>query len=186
MSKISLYTASSLFVIALVLGIGIGYYFTPEYKLSMYDKSSMDLGRPDKWLDLRYINAMIAHHRGAMLVAEQAQKSERPEIANLAKEILSNEPKLIDELYIFKKDWYKDTKKVIDPVVPQFGAYDKTFDLRVLNTIISHHENGILMTEDVRTKSSRSEIINNADAVEAFLKTSGEMLKDWRKSWYNA
>jgi uncharacterized protein (DUF305 family) len=70
--------------------------------------------------------------------------------------------------------------------VPQFGAYDKTFDLRVLNTIISHHENGILMTEDVRTKSSRSEIINNADAVEAFLKTSGEMLKDWRKSWYNA
>ena len=41
------------------------------------------------------------------------------------------------------------------------------------------------MTKDISTKSSRSEILNNANAVEKFLNDSGEMFKTWRKNWYN-
>jgi uncharacterized protein (DUF305 family) len=150
----------------------------------MYDKNTMDLGPADKWLDLRYINAMIAHHRGAMLVAEQALKSERPEVKNLATAILVDEPKAIAELYQWKKDWYNDTRAVADPIVPRLGAYDTTFDLRFLNAVISHHQVGVLMTKDARLKSTRSEILNNADAVEAFLSGGITMLGDWRKAWY--
>jgi uncharacterized protein (DUF305 family) len=40
------------------------------------------------------------------------------------------------------------------------------------------------MTKDVRLKSTRSEILNNADAVEAFLTGGITMLSDWRKAWY--
>lgn len=185
MNKISTYLAVSLIVISFVIGIGAGYSFTPQYSLSMYDKNSMDLGRVDKWVDLRYIDAMITHHRGAILVAQQAEKSNRPEVQNLAKEIQKNEPLLIDELYTWKKNWYGDTKKVADPVVPNLGSYNDTFDLRFLNAVIAHHENGIVMTEDIRVKSSRNEILDNANAVEKFLTESGTMLKEWRKSWYN-
>lgn len=185
MNKISTYLSVSLIIIAFVIGIGIGYSFTPQYSLSMYDKSGMDLGRPDKWIDLRYINEMIRHHRGAILVAEQAEKSERVEIKNLAIEIQKNEPVLIEELYKWKNDWYGDTKKVKDPVVPNLGSYNETFDLRFLNAVISHHKDGILMTKDIRIKSSRNEILDNANAVEKFLSDSGEMLKEWRKTWYN-
>lgn len=172
-------------IVSGVLGVVVGYALTSEYSLSMYDKNTMDLGQSDKWLDLRYINAMIAHHRGAILVAEQAEKSQRPEIQSLAREIIKNEPILIEELYKWKKSWYGDSKKVKDPVVANLGNYDETFDLRFLNTVIAHHLSGIVMTKDVRTKSNRSEILNNADAVEKFLTESGEMLKGWRKSWYN-
>jgi len=111
MQKISTYLSVSLIVVSFIIGIGAGYSFTPQYSLSMYDKSSMDLGRADKWVDLRYINAMIAHHRGAILVAKQAEQSQRPEITSLAKEIQTNEPKSIAELYAWKKSWYGDTKK---------------------------------------------------------------------------
>lgn len=183
--KVSVYLASALMIIAVVIGIGIGYYLTPQYQLSMYDKEGMDLGRADKWFDLRYINAMIAHHRGAILLAQQAEVSERPEISGLAKEIQGNEPALIDELYGWKKEWYGDTRVVTDPVVAKFGAYDEKFDLRFLNALIAHHEAGIEMTEVSRTKASRTEILDNADAVESFLKTTGEALKAWRKQWYN-
>lgn len=183
--KISIYLAISLMIVTGVLGVVGGYALTSEYSLSMYDKNSMDLGQSDKWLDLRYINAMIAHHRGAILVAEQAEKSQRSEIQSLAKEIIKNEPVLIEELYGWKKSWYGDSKKVKDPVVANLGNYDDTFDLRFLNTVIAHHLNGVTMTKDVRTKSNRSEILNNADAVEKFLTESGEMLKEWRKNWYN-
>jgi uncharacterized protein (DUF305 family) len=53
----------------------------------MYDKISMGLGQSDRTLDLRYLNAMIAHHRGAMLLAEQARDvTKRPELQDLARE----------------------------------------------------------------------------------------------------
>jgi len=184
MNKISIYLAVSLMIVCAIIGVSVGYFLTPQYTLTMYDKSTMDLGRADKWLDLRYIDAMIAHHRGAILVAKQAEVSKRPEVKNLAIEIQKNEPVLIAELYAWKKAWYNDTRSVKDPIVPNLGSYDASFDLRFLNAVIAHHEAGIVMTKDVRTKSSRSEVLNNADAVEAFLTTSGNMLKEWRKSWY--
>jgi uncharacterized protein (DUF305 family) len=177
--------AVSLMILTGILGVGIGYALTPEYRLSMYEKNSMDLGRPDRTLDLRYVNAMIAHHRGAMLLAEQAKKSERAEVKKLAEAILADEPKAIAELYAWKKDWYKDTRKVTDPIVPKLGDYDQTFDLRFLNALIAHHENGVIMTQDVRVKSSRSAVLDNADAVEAFLKGGITMLSGWRSTWYN-
>lgn len=185
MPKISLYLAGSLMIITGIIGVGIGYTLTPQYTLSMYDKNIMDLGRADAWLDLRYVNAMIAHHRGAVLLAEDAEKSERSEVADLAREIQKNEPVLIAELYAQKKEWYGDAKVVIDPVVPKLGAYDSTFDLRFLNALIAHHENGVRMTQDVRLKSSRGAVLDNANAVESFLSQSGLMLKEWRKSWYS-
>lgn len=184
-SSLSLPLAVALMIITGILGLGIGYSLTPEYRLSMYEKNGMDLGRADRTLDLRYVNAMIAHHRGAMLVAEQATKSERAEVKNLAEAILKDEPKAIAELYAWKKDWYQDERKVADPIVPKLGSYDKTFDLRFLNTVIAHHEDGIVMTQDVRLKSSRSEVLDNADAVEAFLKGGIAMLKEWRSAWYS-
>lgn len=185
MTKISIYLASALIIITGIMGIAVGYILTPSYSLNMYDKNVMDLGRADKWIDLRYVNAMISHHRGAMLLAEQAQKSERVEVQNLAKDILKNEPAAIAELYAWKKTWYNDTKSVSDPIGPKLGAYDEKLDLRFLNALIAHHQNGIIMTKDIRTKSSRLEVLNNADAVEAFLNGGIDMLKEWRKNWYN-
>lgn len=185
MKKITLSLAVSLMIVSAVAGIGIGYWLTPQYSLSMYDKNVMDLGQPDKWVDLRYIDAMIAHHRGAMLLAREAEISTRPEIRKLASDIQKDEPPNIDELYRWKKAWYGDTRSVRDPLVPRLGAYDRTFDLRFLNALIAHHRNGILMTREIRLKSSRSEVLDNADKVEQFLSGGVAMLSDWRKKWYN-
>ena len=185
MTKISIYLASALIIITGIMGIAVGYILTPSYSLNMYDKNVMDLGRADKWIDLRYVNAMISHHRGAMLLAEQAQKSQRKDVQDLSAAILKGEPVAIAELYAWKKAWYNDTKKVTDPVGPKLGSYDEKLDLRFLNALIAHHQNGIIMTKDIRTKSSRLEVLNNADAVDAFLNGGIDMLKEWRKNWYN-
>lgn len=186
MSKISTTLAISLMIVTSIIGITVGYAITPEYKSSMYDKTVMDLGRPDRALDLRYINAMISHHRGAMLLAEQAStQTQRTEMKDLSAMILKDEPKAIDELYAWKEDWYKDTRKVKDPVVSNLGTYDEKFDLRFLNALVAHHEAGLMMTDEVKTKSSRTEILNNADAVDTFLTTTLKVFKDWRMSWYN-
>ncbi|MBP6060793.1 MAG: DUF305 domain-containing protein [Candidatus Pacebacteria bacterium] len=185
MTKISLTLAISLIIISSILGLGFGYYLTPEYQVNMYDKGSMNLGNADRSLDLRYINAMISHHRGAMLLAEQASlKASRKEIKDLSSDILKNEPGAISELYEWKKEWYQDTRLVRDPIVANLGNSDDKFDLRFLNALIAHHEYGLLMTAEAKTKSSRTEILNNVDAVDTFLTTTLKVFKDWRMEWY--
>lgn len=183
--KISLYLALGIAAVSAFIGAAYGYYLTPEYRTVMYDKYSMDLGPADRTFDLRYLNAMIAHHRGAVLLAEQLKKNtDRPELSALAEAILVDEPKAISELYAWKREWYGDSRAVRDPVVANLGPKDEKFDLRFLNAMIAHHEEGIRMTKETRTKSSRAEVLDNADAVEAFLSEGLETLREYRKNWY--
>lgn len=183
--KISYSLALALTTVTLIIGMGIGFASSPAYLSSMRNSQPMDLGNADRWVDLRYINSMAAHHRGAMLLAEIAQKeSRRTEIQRLANSILENEPKLINELYAWKRTWYHDSRVVKDPIIPNLANYDEQFDLRFLNALIAHHEAGIDMTREIRLKSSNKDILNNADAVESFLKGSLSMLIEWRQTWY--
>lgn len=181
------YLAGSLIIVALVTGIGLGYLISPYYQQEMGMKEQqMDLGAADRWVDLRYINAMIAHHQGAILLAEQAENNtDRPEILELAAAIKKGEPELIQELYDLKKMMYNDTYVVPEPTVANLGSADKNADLRFLNALIAHHEAGIMMTEEIRLKSSDNRILDNADAVENFLKGSLLTLREWRTSWYD-
>lgn len=175
----------SLTICAFVIGVTTGYFFSPSYQITMNEPQTMGFGNADRFVDLRYIDQMAAHHRGAMLLAGQIQqKTQRQEIKDLAADILKNEPPLIEELYTWKKDWYKDTRRIKDPIVANLGPADDKTDLRFLNALIAHHSDGIAMTKEIRTKSSRADVLNNADAVENFLTTTSVTLKNWREQWY--
>lgn len=186
MKTISATLAGSLIIVSGILGIMFGYYITPEYQQHMYAKDTMDIGEADRWADLRYMNMMIAHHRGAMLLAEQAYRhGQRDEIKQLASDILRTEPVLIEELYNLRRRWYGDARRVKDPETVNLGTADDTFDLRFLNALIAHHEAGVKMAREVRGVSQRREILDNADAVEYSLSSSSAVLRKWRLDWYN-
>lgn len=186
MKQISLPLAISLMIVFLILGLLGGYYISPSYQQTMYTKEEMGFGLADRFVDLRYINQMASHHQGAILLANQiAEKTQRQELKILASDIQIGEPKLIEELYQWKRDWYNDDRKVTDPVVANLGPADEKVDLRFLNALITHHEDGIEMTQEIRTKSARAEILDNADAVENFLNNSLTTLKQWREQWFN-
>ncbi len=181
----SKYLSASLIIMALIFGIGIGYLITPEYRMVDDEMNEMGFGKADKNVDLRYMNSMIGHHESAMVLAKEVKdKTKRKEIKELAETILENEPKLIKELYEWKKDWYKDTSKVDASEVPNLGSYDEKLDLRFLNALIAHHEAGIDMAEEIKGKSSRNEVLNNADVLIDFLSKSSDDLMQWRKEWY--
>jgi uncharacterized protein (DUF305 family) len=67
----------------------------------------MDLGAGDDQFDLRFINAMIPHHEGAITMAQNAlNKSKRPEIKKLAQEIIASQQKEIAQMKQWRKAWY--------------------------------------------------------------------------------
>ncbi|PSB11987.1 DUF305 domain-containing protein [Pleurocapsa sp. CCALA 161] len=68
---------------------------------------SMDLGSADADFDLRFINAMIPHHEGALVMAKDAlSKTKRPEMKKLSQAILTSQQQEIDQMKQWRKDWY--------------------------------------------------------------------------------
>jgi len=68
---------------------------------------AMDLGPADANYDLRFIDAMIPHHQGAVKMANVAQqKSKRPEIKNLADEIIKAQNQEITQMKQWRTAWY--------------------------------------------------------------------------------
>ncbi|MEO0013544.1 MAG: hypothetical protein RLZZ535_1933 [Cyanobacteriota bacterium] len=78
---------------------------TDEQKQAMM--MSMDLGTGDAEFDLRFINAMVPHHDGALVMAKDAlSKSQRPEVKKLAQDILTSQQQEIEQMNQWRKDWY--------------------------------------------------------------------------------
>ena len=186
MKQISIVLAGSLLAVAFIIGTAFGYYLTPEYRAVASDKTVMDLGAPDKLLDLRYLRAMAIHHQGAILMAEQLQKyAGHQELKTLAPIILADEPKNIAVLQNLRLSLFNDRRPLASPTRVNLGTADANFDLRFLNALIAHHEAGVLMAREARAKSTNPAIINDAEGVEKFLTGSLVDLRKMRLDWYN-
>ncbi|OLP20044.1 hypothetical protein BST81_02055 [Leptolyngbya sp. 'hensonii'] len=71
------------------------------------DHNAMDLGAADADFDLRFMNAMIPHHEGAVAMAKDAlTKAQHPELRQLANEIIASQQAEIDQMKQWRKTWY--------------------------------------------------------------------------------
>lgn len=62
----------------------------------------------DAGFDLRFLDAMIPHHEGAVVMAKEAlAKSKRPEVKKLAQNIIASQQVEIKEMQGWKKAWAK-------------------------------------------------------------------------------
>jgi uncharacterized protein (DUF305 family) len=78
---------------------------SPEQSKAM--RMDMNLGAADAEFDLRFINAMIPHHEGAVTMAQDAlSKSKRPEIKKLAQNIITSQQKEIAQMKKWRQAWY--------------------------------------------------------------------------------
>jgi uncharacterized protein (DUF305 family) len=69
---------------------------------------SQSLGAADAGFDLRFLDAMIPHHEGAVVMAKEVlAKSKRPEVRKLAQNIIASQQVEIKEMQGWKKAWAK-------------------------------------------------------------------------------
>jgi uncharacterized protein (DUF305 family) len=176
----------ALIIVALLVGMAGGYWLTPEYQAqNIQMKKSHSLGVADQWIDLRYVDGMIAHHLSAIYMLEQAQQySQRPEIKELATAVIAADKAGIEKLYAQKREWYSNTRQITTYTKTNLGTNDGKFDLRLLNALLIHHEEAIATAQEISTKSTRNEVLNTADEVTRALSANATQLKAWRKEWY--
>jgi uncharacterized protein (DUF305 family) len=68
---------------------------------------AIDLGASDTDFDKRFLQAMITHHEGAIKMANQViLPTDRPEIHDLAKNIITTQTKEITQMQNWLKEWY--------------------------------------------------------------------------------
>jgi len=172
----------------------------------MNHSMAMDLGPADANYDLRFVDAMIPHHQGAVEMAKEAQqKSKRPEIKKLADDIIKTQNQEITQMKQWRTAWYPKAenkpmaydaqqKTTVEMSSEQMqgmmmnmnlGAADTEFDLRFIDAMIPHHEAAVTMAKDALQKSQRSEIKNLAQNISKSQDAEINQMKQWRKAWYN-
>jgi uncharacterized protein (DUF305 family) len=173
----------------------------------MNHSMAMDLGPADANYDLRFIDAMTLHHRGAIAMAKEAeQKSQRPEIKKLARNIIVAQSREENELLQkWRKAWYPQANaepvayggegKSVVPMsneqqqsmamLEDLGSADPEFDLRFMNAMIAHHEGAVTMAQDALNKSKRPEIKKLAQEIIDSQQAEINQMKQWQQAWYN-
>ncbi|MDF5725706.1 MAG: DUF305 domain-containing protein [Rhizonema sp. PD37] len=69
---------------------------------------NMPLGAADADFDLRFINAMLPHHEGAVTMSQDAlSKSNRSDIKKLAQSIITSQQAEIQQMKQWRQEWYK-------------------------------------------------------------------------------
>lgn len=172
----------------------------------MHHDMTMDLGTADANYDLRFIDAMSMHHQSAVVMAQEAQeKSKRPEIKQLASNIIKAQKQEIAQMKQWRQAWYPQAseqpvaygganKSVVPMSAKQhetmmmsedLGAADAQFDLRFINAMIPHHEGAVTMAKDALNKSKHPEIKQLAQNIITSQQAEIEQMQQWRKAWYN-
>ncbi|MBN3874113.1 MULTISPECIES: DUF305 domain-containing protein [unclassified Nostoc] len=172
----------------------------------MNHSMAMDLGPADANLDLRFIDAMIPHHQGAVEMAKEAQqKSKRPEIKKLADNIIKSQNQEITQMKRWRQAWYPkagDKPMAYDSQMghmmemssdqmktmmmsQDLGAADAEFDLRFINAMIPHHQGAVTMAKDALSKSKRPEIKQLSQEIIKAQNIEIKQMQQWQKTWYN-
>lgn len=65
------------------------------------------LGKADREYEKRFIDLMIPHHEGAILMAEDAlKKATRPEIKEMARKMIEDQQREITKLKKLRDEWF--------------------------------------------------------------------------------
>lgn len=168
---------------------------------------NMDVGPADANYDLRFLDSMMPHHQGALVMAQELlAKSKRPELIKLANNIISDQTTEIAQMQKWRKQWYP--KASATPVMwhagmkhempmtaehmqmmqmnISLGNADAGFDKRFLDAMIPHHQGAVTMAQDLLQKSKRPEMKKLAQNILTSQQQEIDMMTQWRNKWYPA
>lgn len=169
-----------------------------------HNSMSMDLGPKDENFDLRFIDAMVPHHEGAIVMAQEAlEKSNRSEVQQLAQAIINAQEQEIAQMKEWRKAWYANADETpmmysseMGHMMPMskemraqmmmsqdLGAADAEFDLRFIDAMIPHHEGALDMAKQALEKSARPEIQALAQNILSSQQQEIDAMKQWKQQW---
>lgn len=151
--------------------------------------------------DEAYIADMLAHHEGALNMAESAGAfAVHDEIRTLAGNIIQTQGTEVMKMRTWQKEWgYKETMSgghlshsgggmdmagdMVEMQNKLQGLTGEAYDKEFLKQMIIHHEQAIEMSQYAETNAKHQEIKGLAADVISAQTTEIEQMKQWQKEW---
>jgi len=157
-------------------------------------------------MDAHFIEQMIPHHEDAITMSKVAlEKSTRPEVNELAQNILDSQSKEIDQMNQWYKDWFGRDLPTGNVEMQHHGMTSSTssmhmgmlgnssdksnlenaedFDREFVREMIPHHQMAVMMASMLKNGTDRPEMKKLADDIIAAQTIEIEMMRKWLNTW---
>ena len=170
--------------------------------MSGHDMMNMnsDPGADEAPYDLQFLDSMIHHHNGAIMMAKMVLgKTERPELKAFAQKVIDDQSKEIDYMKQLREQWYAGKPQAVNMEMPGMvggmkimtGEHMKEmdqmppahFDDHFLNMMIAHHEGAVTMSKEAQKKAEHPEVKQLADKIIQAQGPEIEEMKKWKEMW---
>ena len=184
-------------VVGVVIAVLLGLVLNPATRYGGM------MSRGDNLIDQHFIEQMIPHHDGAIVMANMALlKTAHPEIKTLAGVIIEVQSKEITEMQAWYKDWFGgDVKKgntysMMGGMMSQggmhMGGQEDTralenaidFDKAFIEAMIPHHQLAIMMAQMLKFGTYRPEMLSLANNIIESQSREITEMQGWYNSWY--
>jgi uncharacterized protein (DUF305 family) len=149
-----------------------------------------------KYSDKAFIDAMVPHHQGAIVMARVAlENAEHEEIRELSRNIVSTQQAEIGELKAIKKEEFGTSHVPMEMsseqmrgmgmmMDPQSLAEENPFDRAFIDAMIPHHRSAIEMAKVANQESENPRIKELAGNIVSTQKAEIEQMRRWQEQWY--
>ena len=159
-----------------------------------------DPGAADAPFDQQFLDSMIHHHAGAIVMAKMVLgKTQRPELKAFAQKMIEDQSKEIDYMKSLRDQWYAGKPSAINMEMPGMIGGMKMmnsehmkemdqmepehFDNHFLNMMIAHHEGAVTMSNHALQKAEHPEIKKLAKDILNAQQPEIEQMKKWKAAW---
>lgn len=159
-----------------------------------------DPGAAEQPYDLQYLDSMIHHHNGAVMMAKMVLgKTERSELKAFAQKIIDDQTKEIGYMQQLRDQWYAGKPPAVNMEMPgmiggmkmmngdhmkEMGDMEPThFDNHFLKMMIAHHEGAVTMSKDAEQKAEHPEIKKLAEQIINAQQPEIKQMKKWQTAW---
>lgn len=166
---------------------------SPSHDMTGMGESKSAPDAAQQPFDLQFIDTMIAHHQGAVKMAQMAlDRSQRGELRTFAQKILSDQSKEIETLREWREEWYTLKPSALNMEMPGMKGMDMqsmanadpgAFDVTFLDMMTPHHDGAIVMAKEALRKAEHKEIRELAKNIISAQAAEIEMMKRWKAAW---
>jgi len=192
---------------SLLAGVLIGYLLLPGGRIGSmmygsYSPSGSQSGTGmSAGVDRHFIEQMIPHHEGAIAMARIAlERSSRPEIRQLAENIIDSQSREIEQMRAWYLGWYGSEVPQDDLSLGgmmmgdgMHGGTDQDtsalsaatdVDREFLAQMIPHHQMAVMMARMLDAGTSRPEMKEFAASISNDQSSEIRQMQSWYDAWY--
>jgi uncharacterized protein (DUF305 family) len=147
--------------------------------------------------ELQFLDTMIAHHQGAVDMAQLADvRAQRQELKELAANIISDQEREIAKMSEWRDRWFEGKPQAINMAFPGMlegmkgmdikkleSLKGNEFDIEFVRQMIPHHEGAIVMAKALRASGSKAEVKELAEDIITAQEKEIKQMQEWLSKW---